>query len=198
MKPRWRTDILSHWSRRCLTGPQEFLSPHPDQGRRRVQKRGSHPVQAVRVPSHAVWVDEYTNYQATIPIRDKSSAEQRRVKRGLTLPEMPEWRTRVHLTTEKSSGTQRAGICIPREESIYAPRIRKMTSPPRGFTAIARRDVERSRRSKSQHEASRNTKQVETRSKSKHEASRNMKQVETRSRSTRKAKASGKTRRKQV
>ena len=28
--PRWRTNILSHWSRRCSTGPQECLSPNPN------------------------------------------------------------------------------------------------------------------------------------------------------------------------
>ena len=86
----------------------------------------------------------------------------------------------MHLTTEKSSGTQRARINVPRDDSIYAPSIRKMISPPGEFTAKARRDVKRSRRSKSQHEASRNTKQVETRS-----------------RATRQAKASVKMRQKQ-
>jgi len=115
---------------------------------------------------------------------DKSSAEQRRLKRGMTLPEVPEWRIRMHLTTQKSSGnkcTHRAGISVPREESTYAPCIWKMISPPREFTAKARRVVERS-----------------TQCKLKHEASRNTKQVEPRSRSKRKAKASGKMRRKQV
>jgi len=159
IKPRWRTDILSHWSRRCSTGPKECLSPHPNQGRRRVQNR------------------------ATIPIwGDKSSAEQRPLKRGMTLPEMPEWRTRVHLTTEKSSGdkcTQRAGIRVP-EESTYAPSIRKMISAPREFTARAqsqrqreqtKRSLKRWKKSKGQHEASRNMKQVEIPSKSMAKAS---------------------------
>jgi len=119
IKPRWRTDILSHWSWRCSTEPKEFLSPHPNQERRRVQN------------------------QATISIRGvKLSAEQWPLKQGMTLPEpqssytmtlpeVSEWRTRVHLTTEMSSGTERTGISVPREESIYAPSIQKMISPPR-------------------------------------------------------------------
>jgi len=65
IKPWWRTKILSHWSRRCSTGPQECLSPNPNQGRRQVQNRVSHPVQAVRAPSHAVRVDERTSYHIT-------------------------------------------------------------------------------------------------------------------------------------
>jgi hypothetical protein len=65
IKPRWRTDILSHRSLRCSTGHQEFLSPHPNQGRRRVQNRISHPVPAVQVPSHAVRVDERTSCHTT-------------------------------------------------------------------------------------------------------------------------------------
>jgi len=70
-----------------------------------------------------------TNASATTTIkRDKSSAEQRPLKRGMTLPEVPEWRTRVHFTTEMSSGTRRAGTSIP-EESTYAPSIRKMINP---------------------------------------------------------------------
>jgi len=75
------------------------------------------------------------SYQGTTPNReDKSSAEQRRLKRGMTLLEVPEWSTRMHLTTEKSSGdkcTQRARINVPREVSTYSPSIRKMISPPR-------------------------------------------------------------------
>jgi len=70
-----------------------------------------------------------TNAPATTPIRgDKSLAEQRLLKRGMTLPEVPEWRTRVHLTTEQSSSTRRAGTSVP-EESSYAPSIRKMINP---------------------------------------------------------------------
>jgi len=65
MRPRWRTDILSNWSRRCSTGAQEFLSPHPNQRRQRVEHRISHPVQAVREPSHDVWVDKRTSYHTT-------------------------------------------------------------------------------------------------------------------------------------
>jgi len=65
IKPRWRTKILSHWSRRCSTGPQECLSPNPNQRRRRVQNRVSHPVQAVRAPSHVIQVDECTSYHIT-------------------------------------------------------------------------------------------------------------------------------------
>jgi len=34
----------------------------------------------------------------------------------------------VHLTTEKSSGTRRAGTSVP-EESTYAPSIQKMINP---------------------------------------------------------------------
>jgi len=41
IKPRWRTDILSHRSRRCSTGPQECVLPNPNQGRRQVQNRGT-------------------------------------------------------------------------------------------------------------------------------------------------------------
>jgi len=59
IKPRWRTDILSHWSWRCSTGPQKCLSPHTNQERRRVQNHISH---AVQVPSHAVRVDKRTSY----------------------------------------------------------------------------------------------------------------------------------------
>jgi len=98
----------------------------------------------------------------------------------MTQPEVPEWRTRVHLTTEKSSGnkcTQRAGICVP-DESTYALSIRKMMSPPREFTARAQsqRQREQTKRSpkwrtetrcKSKHEASQNTKQVNKQSESK-------------------------------
>jgi len=113
-----------------------------------------------------------------------SSAEQRPLKRGMTvpepkspytmtLPEEPEWRIRMHLTTQKSSGnkcTQRAGISVPREESTYAPSIRKMISPPREFRAKARRVVGMSTQCKSKHKASRNTKQVEPQSSSKRKA----------------------------
>jgi len=97
IKPRWRTDILSHWSRRCSTGPQECLSPNPNQGRRQVQNRGT-GTESCR----SGWRTHQLPYnQATIPIRgDMSSAEQRRLKRGMTLPAVPEWRTRVHLMTE--------------------------------------------------------------------------------------------------
>jgi len=60
--PRWKTKILSHWSRRSSTGSRECLTSNPNQGRRQVQNRVSHPVQAVRAPSHAVRVDERTSY----------------------------------------------------------------------------------------------------------------------------------------
>ena len=67
-----------------------------------------------------------TNPPATTPVKgDTSSGEQRPGRRVMTLPELPEWRTRVHLMTEKSSGTRRAGTCVP-EESSYTPSIRKM------------------------------------------------------------------------
>jgi hypothetical protein len=105
---------------------------------------------------------------------DKSSVEQRPRKRGMTLwepkssytmtlPEVPERRTRVHVTTVKSCGdkcTQRAGISVP-EESTYVPSIRKMISPPRDITGKARRDVERSTQCMSKYERSPITKQVE-------------------------------------
>jgi len=44
IKPRWRTDILSHWSRRFSTGPRECLSPNQNQGRQQVHNRVSHPL----------------------------------------------------------------------------------------------------------------------------------------------------------
>jgi len=85
----------------------------------------------------------------------------------MTLPEQPKWWTRVHLMTEKSSGTGRAGISVPGGESTYAPSIRKMISPPRGCTARAR-----SQRQWEQTERGlKRWKQVETRSKSTIEAS---------------------------
>jgi len=109
----------------------------------------------------------------------------------MTLPEVPESRIRIHLTTLKSSGnkcTQRAGICVPREESTYAPSIRKMISPPRQFTAKAERVVERSTQCKSKHEASRNTKQVKRKGQSKWKN-------ETKASANNDMKASGKMRR---
>jgi len=78
----------------------------------------------------------------------------------------------VHITTEKSSGTRRAGISVP-EESPYAPSIRKMISPPREFTAKAQKS-ETTRtgqvksdkaKSKSKHEASQQSKPVKERTK---------------------------------
>jgi hypothetical protein len=73
----------------------------------------------------------------------------------------------VHLTTEKSSGdgcTQRAEISV-REESTYAPNIRKMISPKSETTRTDQAKSEKAK-SKSKHEASRSTKQVETPSRS--------------------------------
>jgi hypothetical protein len=93
----------------------------------------------------------------------------------------------VHITIEKSSDTQRAKIDVPGEELTYAPSIRKMISPPRELTTRAQREVKRSRQSKLQHDASRNTKQVETQSKLKHNASQNTKEVDTQSKSKDKA-----------
>jgi len=70
-----------------------------------------------------------TNTPATTPHRgDKSSAEQRPLKRGMTLPAVPEWKTRVHLMTAKSSGTRRAGTSVP-EKWPYAPSIWEMRNP---------------------------------------------------------------------
>jgi len=114
----------------------------------------------------------------------------------MTLPEVPEWRTRVHLTTEKSSGnkcTQRVGIRVP-EESTYAPSIRKMISPPSDFTAKAQsqRQRQHTKRSPNRGKASRNMKLVEARSIWKHQAG------QWPSESNSKAKASGKMRREQV
>jgi len=76
----------------------------------------------------------------------------------MTLPDVPEWRTRMHLQTEKPSGnncTQRAGISVPRE-----------------FTAKAQsqRQREQTRRSPKRRKASRKMNLVETRNKSKHHA----------------------------
>jgi len=114
--------------------------------------------------------------RATIPIgADKSSAEQWCVKRGMTLRDMLQWGTRMHLTTEKSSGvtcTQRAEIRVPRAVSTYAPSIRKMTIPPREFTAKARNGE---KMFKDQRKASRNTKLVEPRSMSKSTAKASVK-----------------------
>jgi len=154
------------------SGPQECLSPHPYQGRRRVQNRVSHPACSSSTQScRSGWQKHQLPYhEATTPIRgDKSSAEQRRLKRGMTLPE---WRTKLHLTTEKSSGdkcTQRAGISVPREESTYAPSIRKIISPPSEFTAKAQsqRQPEQTKRTPKRRKASRNTKQVSNQSESK-------------------------------
>ena len=41
IQPQWRTDILPHRSRRCSTGPQECVSPNPNQGRWEVQNHGT-------------------------------------------------------------------------------------------------------------------------------------------------------------
>jgi len=90
-------------------------------------------------------------YQSTVPISgDKSSAEQQPLKRRMTLPqlktsymmtllEVPEWRTRVNLTTEKSNSnkcTQRARIRVP-TESTHIPSIRMMVRAPGELTAGA-------------------------------------------------------------
>ena len=57
----------------------------------------------------------------------------------MTPLEVPEWGIRVHLTTEKSSGTRRAGISAP-EQSTYTPSIRKMISQPREWSTSAPRE----------------------------------------------------------
>jgi len=142
IKPRCRADILSHRSRRCSTGLKECLSPHLGQRRWRVQNRGTIPVTG-----------------------DELSAEQRRWMRGMTLPEMPEWRIRVHPMTQKSSGnecTRRAGISVPRNESTYAPSIQKMIRPHGEITtkAHSKRQWERTKRSPKRRTACRNMKQV--------------------------------------
>jgi len=118
-------------------------------------------------------------YDATTPMRgDKLSAEQRRLKRGMTLPEVPEWRQSPlndgEVQRHPESGdtcTQRAGICVP-EESIYAPSFRKMISPPREFRAKAQseRQWEKTKWSPKMWKASRNTNLVEARTKSKYHA----------------------------
>jgi len=116
-------------------------------------KEGDKYKTAVRATSYAVWVDERTSYHIT-KLQYKSEEISCRqsndtLKQPMTLPEpkssytmtvpnIPERRTRVHLTTEKSSGTERAGIHIPWEESTYAPSIRNMISPPREFTTRVR------------------------------------------------------------
>jgi hypothetical protein len=112
----------------------------------------------------------------------------------------------VHLTTEKSSGdkcTQRARISVPREESTYAPSIRKMISPPREFTTKAQSQTTRTDQAKFEKvKRSRqvNTKLVETPSKSKHQAGQCPKRVKKQGQSMWKnvTKASAKMRRKQV
>jgi len=124
-----------------------------------------------------------TNAPATTPIRGHEwSAEQRPLKRGMTLPEpkcsymmtlpeVPEWRTRVHSTIEKSSGTRRAGMSVP-EESTYAPSIRKMISPPENSRPKPKvRQREQTKRSPKRR------KQVDTRSNSTIKASQRMDQA---------------------
>jgi len=167
---------------RPLNQATEWLSPHTNRGRQWVQNRISHPVPVVRVPSHAVhWrTHQLPYYQTTSPnTGDKSSAEQRRLKRGMTLQEVPEWRTRVHLMTEKSSGTQRAGIRVPRQFTAKAQSQRQQEQTKRSPKRW--KEVERSTRSQSKHQASWHTKEVNDQSVSKSLA-----------------KACGKMRRKQV
>ena len=80
----------------------------------------------------------------------------------MTLPEVPKWKTRVHSTTEQSSGTRWPGISFPGEEATYAPSIQKMIRPPRQFMARARSQ----RQQEQTKQCPKRRKQVETRSKS--------------------------------
>jgi len=82
-KPRWRTDILTHWSRRCSTRPQEFLSPHPNQGRRRVQSCVSHPARSSSTEScrsgwrpHQLPYNQATNQLEEISHRQSNDLER--------------------------------------------------------------------------------------------------------------------------
>jgi len=122
-----------------------------------------------RAPSHAVQVDKCTSYDIT-KLQYKSEEISRQqsnntLYRGMTLPEqkssytmtlseVPEWRQSALNDREvqrhpesDDKCTQRAGISVP-EESTHAPSIRNMISPSSESTAKARRDVERSRRTK--------------------------------------------------
>ena len=90
---------------------------------------------------------------------------------------MRDWRTRVHWTTQKSSGTQRAGISIPREFMAKAQSWRQ----PEKTKWIPKRRT-----------ASWNTQLVKAQSKSKYQA------CQLPSESTSKDKVSGKMRREQV
>ena len=93
IKPRQRTNILWLWSWIFSAGPQECLSPIPNQGRWQVQNHGT----GTEFCRSGWQTPQLPYYQATTPIwGDTSSAKQRRLKRGITLPEMTEWRTRVH------------------------------------------------------------------------------------------------------
>jgi len=143
--PEWTTNIQSHWSRRCSSGPVEIQSPDPNQRWRRVTKLHFSP--GTNISSNesfrADWRTYHLTYhQTAIQISgEKSSAKQCQLKWGMTLPDTPECRTRVHLPTEKFSSDkwpQRAVICV-RDESTYTSSIRKMISQPVEFTAGAQR-----------------------------------------------------------
>jgi len=110
MQPQWRADIRPHWLWRL---------------RLQVQNHVSHPVQTVGLLSSVLGVDNCTSYASTQLQYEYEEIScwqskdlwregwpyQNRKPHPMTLLDVPEYRTRLHLTAEKFSGNN-----APREQ----------------------------------------------------------------------------------